>query len=124
MGPRWTPDLQNLTYTSYKRGYPNVFMTGRAKPLSSYGGLNASGAVSPNGKSMALILSKDGNPELYVMGLGFGGGLERLTRTRQCEASPCWSPDGNHIVYVSDSSGTPQIYILPRQGGQPMRLIV
>lgn len=120
---RWTPDGKNLVYTSYKRGYPNVFMTGESKPLAAYGGMNASGAVSPDGKSMAVILSKDGNPELYVKSLRFGGGVTKLTKTRRGnEASPCWSPDGNHIAFVSDSSGRPQIYIVSKDGGTPQRL--
>jgi TolB protein len=118
----WTPDGKNLVYTSYKRGYPNVYMTGSRKPLAAFGGLNAMGAVSPDGHSMALILSKDGNPELYVMALRTGG-LKKMTRTRMGnEASPCWSPDGNHIAYVSDSSGRPQIYIVSKNGGTPQRL--
>jgi len=122
VGPGWSPDAKNIVYTSYKRGYPNVYMTGRGKPLSSHGGLNASGAVSPDGKSLALILSRDGNPELYIKSLRTGL-LKRLTRTRRGnEASPCWSPDGNHIAYVSDTSGSPQIYIIPRSGGRAQRL--
>ncbi|MEN7972378.1 MAG: DPP IV N-terminal domain-containing protein [Verrucomicrobiota bacterium] len=122
VGPGWMPDGKNIVYTSYKRGYPNVYMTGRRKPLSSHGGLNASGAVSPDGKSMAVILSRDGNPELYIKSLRTGF-LKRLTRTRRGnEASPCWSPDGNHIAYVSDTSGSPQIYIISRTGGRPQRL--
>jgi TolB protein len=122
VGARWMPDGRNVVYTSYKRGYPNVFLTGRAKPLSSHAGLNASGAVSPDGRSMAVILSKDGNPELYIKSLRTGS-LKRLTRTsRGNEASPCWSPDGNHIAYVSDTSGRPQIYIVSKNGGRPQRL--
>lgn len=122
VGPGWTPDAKNITYTSYKRGYPNVYMTGRSKPLSSHGGLNASGAVSPDGKSMAVILSRDGNPELYIKSLRTGF-LKRLTKTqRGNEASPCWSPDGNHIAYVSDAGGSPQIYIIPKGGGRSRRL--
>ena len=122
VGPGWTPDAKNIVYTSYKRGYPNVYMTGRGKPLSSHGGLNASGAVSPDGRSLALILSRDGNPELYVKSLRTGL-LKRLTRTRRGnEASPCWSPDGNHIAYVSDTSGSPQVYIISRNGGRAQRL--
>jgi len=122
VGPGWTPDAKNIVYTSYKRGYPNVYMTGRGKPLSSHGGLNASGAVSPDGKSMALILSRDGNPELYIKSLRTGL-LKRMTRTRRGnEASPCWSPDGNHIAYVSDTSGSPQIYIISKNGGRAQRL--
>jgi TolB protein len=122
VGPRWAPDGKNVVYTSYKRGYPNVFLTGRGKPLSSHGGLNASGAISPDGKSMAVILSKHGNPELYIKSLRTGF-LKRMTKTqRGNEASPCWSPDGNHIAYVSDTSGSPQIYIISKSGGRPQRL--
>lgn len=122
VGPGWAPDAKNIIYTSYKLGYPNVYITGRGKPLSSYGGLNASGAISPDGKRMALILSRDGNPELYVKSLRTGF-LKRLTRTRRGnEASPCWSPDGNHIAYVSDTSGSPQIYIVSKDGDRPRRL--
>ncbi len=122
VGPGWTPDAKNIVYTSYKRGYPNVYMTGRGKPLSSHGGLNASGAVSPDGRRLALILSRDGNPELYIKSLRTGL-LKRLTRTRLGnEASPCWSPDGNHIAYVSDTSGSPQVYIISRNGGRAQRL--
>lgn len=122
VGPGWSPDAKNIVYTSFKLGYPNVFITGRGKPLSSYGGLNASGAVSPDGTSMALILSRDGNPELYIKSLRTGF-LKRLTRTRRGnEASPCWSPDGNHIAYVSDTSGSPQVYIVSKDGDQPRRL--
>jgi TolB protein len=121
VGANWTPDGKNVVYTSYKRGYPNVYMTGRSKPLSSHGGLNASGAVSPDGKSLAVILSRDGNPELYIKSLRTGF-LKRLTRTRGTEASPSWSPDGSHIAYVSDNSGSPQIYIVSKSGGRPQRL--
>ena len=122
VGPRWTPDAKNIVYTSYKRGYPNVYMTGRGKPLSSHGGLNASGAISPDGKSMAVILSMSGNPELWVENLRTGF-LKRLTKTRMGnEASPCWSPDGKHIAYVSDTSGSPQVYIIPKGGGRAQRL--
>ncbi len=122
VGPGWAPDGKNIIYTSYKRGYPNVYLTGRGKPLSSHGGLNASGAISPDGKSLAVILSRDGNPELYLKSLRTGR-LTRLTNTRRGnEASPCWSPDGNHIAYVSDTSGKPQIYIMPRSGGRAQRL--
>ncbi len=122
VGPRWAPDGQRVTYTSYKLGYPNVFVTGKGRPLSSHGGLNASGAISPDGKSMALILSKDGNPEMYVKSLRTGR-LTRLTNTRRGnEASPCWSPDGNHIAFVSDTTGRPQVYVISKNGGRAQRV--
>jgi len=98
-------------------------LTGRRDPITRYGGLNASGSISPNGKYMAVILSVSGNPELWLVSAGSGKLVRRLTSTKRGnEASPCWSPDGNHICYVSDSSGRPQIYIISKDGGRPARL--
>ncbi|QBG48968.1 hypothetical protein EGM51_16750 [Verrucomicrobia bacterium S94] len=122
VAPRWSPDGSAVIYTSYKRGYPNVFMTGRSRPISKHPGLNAMGTLSPDGRTLAVILSKDGNPDLYLKSM-LTGLTKRITRTRRGnEASPCWSPDGNHLVYVSDSSGRPHIYIVSRNGGTPKRI--
>ena len=122
VAPEWTPDGNNIIYTSYKMGYPNIYQIGRSKPLSDYGGLNVSASVSPDNKYIALILSKDGNPELYLKELKTNK-LRRLTATRRAnEASPCWSPDGKKIAYVSDSSGRPHVYILDLRDGKPKRI--
>ena len=122
VAPAWMPDGQQVLYTSYKGGYPNVYQTGRRGALARFGGLNASAAVSPDGGSMALILSKDGNPELYVQDLGRGG-LRRISSTRRAnEASPCWSPDGSELAYVSDSAGRPHVYVVSLKGGAPRRI--
>jgi TolB protein len=96
----------------------------RRETLASYGGLNTGAAVSPDGKDVALILSKDGNPELYIKNIR-SGTLTRLTNTpRAAEASPDWSPDGSQIVYASDQNGTgrPQLFIISRTGGTPRRI--
>lgn len=122
VAPEWTPNGNNIIYTSYKMGYPNIYQTGQSKPLSNYGGLNVSAAVSPDSKYIAMILSKDGNPELYLKELKTEK-LIRLTATRRAnEASPCWSPDGKKLAYVSDSSGRPHIYVLNLNGGKPQRI--
>ena len=124
--PRWSPDNRFISYTSFLKRYPNVFTiemaSGNRNCAASYPGVNSGGAISPDGRSMALILSKDGNPDLYVQDLA-SKRLVRLTNTpRATEGSPCWSPDGARIAYVSDSTGTPQLYILSRSGGTPERL--
>ena len=126
VGPNWGPNGDSIVFTSFLRGFPDVYQInlrkGRRDQLSRYPGLNTGGAVSPNGKELALILSKDGNPELYIKTLR-SGKLERLTSThRATEASPSWSPDGKQLVYVSDQSGPPQLYIIARTGGRPTRL--
>jgi TolB protein len=125
VGPSWGPDQNTIVYTSYMRGFPDIcridLNRNRRDVLANYSGLNTGSDLSPNGKEMALILSKDGNPELYIKNLR-SGSLTRLTATRATEASPSWSPDGRNLVYVSDSSGTPQLYIIPREGGAPRRI--
>jgi TolB protein len=55
-------------------------------------------------------LSKDGNPEIYVMPVE-GGSTTRITRTRGSETSPSWSPSGDRLVYSSDDRGQPQLFI-------------
>ena len=122
VAPAWMPDGKNILYTSYKQGYPNIYRTGQREAVSRFGGLNASAAVSPDGRRMAMILSKDGNPELYIREVS-SGSLQRVSSTRRAnEASPCWSPDGSQLAYVSDSSGRPHIYVLALKGGSPKRL--
>lgn len=126
ISPRWGPGGRQLVYTSYLKGFPDIFMiemaSGARRRLAHYSGLNTGGAISPNGREIAMILSKDGNPELYVRDLQ-GGQPVRLTNTpRAAEASPSWSPDGRQIVYVSDQAGSPQLYIISRDGGAARRL--
>jgi TolB protein len=114
-------------YTSYKNLFPDVLQvdlyTGQRVRLASYPGLNTGAAFSPDGLSIALTLSKDGNPELYTMNTQ-GGDLRRLTHNRGGKSSPTWSPDGQTIAYVSDETGVPQIWTVNRDGGSAVRLTI
>ncbi len=124
--PRWGPDGRQIIYTGYLQRFPDIFSidlpTGRRQVVANFPGLNTGASISPDGREVALILSKDGNPELYVRDLR-SGRLTRLTQTpHAAEASPSWSPDGRRIVYVSDQTGRPQLYLIGRDGGRPERL--
>ncbi|MCC7299451.1 MAG: PD40 domain-containing protein [Verrucomicrobia bacterium] len=128
IGPNWGPDGRSIVYTSYMRDFPDIcridLERNRRETLANYGGLNTGAAISPDGKELALILSKDGNPELYIKNIR-SGKLTRLTNSpRAAEASPDWSPDGSQLVYASDQGGTgrPQLYIISRDGGTPRRI--
>lgn len=128
LAPAWCPDGRSLVYTSFHRGFPDVYMIDLAikerRRIAAYPGLNAGADVSPDSENMTLTLSKDGNPDLYVMNLRTDR-LTRLTRTRYAaEASPSWSPDGKQIVFVSDKSGSPQLYVMDRTGSEERRITV
>jgi len=126
LGPRWAPDGESITYTSFHRSFPDVvrhhLRTGQLERISSYPGMNAGGAISPDGRHTALILSRDGKPELYARDLR-SGQLTRLTNTEMsAKSSPSWSPDGGRIVFVSGHEGRPHLYVISRSGGQPRRI--
>lgn len=116
--PAWGPG-GSIYYTSYVEGYPYLYRTGQRKPVLSYPGLNMGAAF--HGGRMAVVLSKDGNPEIYV-GNASGGGLSRLTTSGSIDVSPSWSPDGSKIAFVSDRHGSPQIFVMGSGGGGARRV--
>lgn len=113
--PRWSSDGQNIYFTYYEKGEPNLYSiemkSKKMKLISDYPGLNTSASASPNGKQIALRLSKDGNAELYLMDLTTKK-IDRLTNNIGIDTAPSFSPDGKEITFVSDRSGNPQIYRL------------
>lgn len=124
--PRWSPDGSKLLYTSFHRsGYPDIFLLDlnsmQRSTFVSFKGTNSGARFSPDGSRVAMVLTGEGNPEIYV-GSAQGRGISRRTRTPAVEASPAWSPDGTRLVFTSDSAGGPQLYVMPAGGGSPQRL--
>jgi TolB protein len=94
---------------------------GRRTMVAEFTGINGAPAWSPDGRSLALTLSRDGNAEIYVMQLDTRA-LRRLTRDPAIDTEAAWSPDGRDIVFTSDRAGTPQIYRMNASGGSAERL--
>jgi TolB protein len=122
--PDWSPQ-GSIAYTSFLWRNPDVYVVsaggGRAKRISKHRGLNTGAAWSPDGKKIALTLSKDGNAEIYLISPS-GQVLRRLTRHPGIDTSPTWSPDGSKIAFVSNRAGSPQIYVMSASGGGVRRL--
>ena len=122
--PAWGPGGA-LLYTSMLWRNPDLFVMrpagARAQRLSRWSGLNTGGAWSPDGRRIALTLSKDGNAEIYLIDPQ-GRVLRRLTYDPAIDTSPTWSPDGTRIAFVSDRGGSPQIYVMSAAGGAARRL--
>lgn len=126
VSPRFSPDNQQLSYTSYHSGYPFLYITDlnqskTTRAISRRRGLNLAPGWSPDGKTLAITLSKDGNPDLYLMDTR-GVIVRRLTEDKGINVSPSWSPDGRRIAFVSDRSGSPQIYVMDVDSGRTKRL--
>ena len=116
--PAWGPG-GSIYYTSFVEGFPYLYRTGQRKAVLSEPGINMGAAFY--GNKMAVVLSKDGNPEIYV-GNADGSGLRRLTSTGAIDVSPSWSPDGSKIAFVSDRHGSPQIFVMGSGGGGAKRV--
>ncbi len=126
--PKWGPAGDRIVYTSFRSRFSDVYLitfsgdAWKGRSIASFPGLNTCAAISPDGRDVALTLSKDGNPDLFIMELS-SRRLTRLTSTaRAGEASPSWSPDGQRIAFVSDRSGAPHLYVVNRSGGEPQRV--
>jgi TolB protein len=109
----------SVYYTSFVEGSPFLYRTGQRGAVLSEPGLNM--GASFHGGRMAVVLSRDGNPEIYA-GNSDGTGLKRLTNSGSIDVSPSWSPDGSQIAFVSDRHGSPQIFVMGADGGGARRV--
>ncbi|HXA13992.1 MAG TPA: biopolymer transporter Tol [Opitutaceae bacterium] len=126
VSPRWSPDGHRILYTGYfQSGRPDVFEMvndnggWRRETFASFQGTNGSAHFSPDGSRVALVLSGEGNPDIYVSNAE-GREVSRRTRSNTAKASPCWSPDGTRLVFTSEPG--PQLYLMSASGGTPQRI--
>ena len=123
--PRWSPDGGRLLYTSfYKSGFPDIFQIDlnnyQRTSFVSFKGTNSSARYSPSGGQVAMVLSGEGNPEIYISNAQ-GRQVSRKTHSDSTKASPCWSPDGSRLVFAMEPG--PQLYVMSTGGGTPSRLV-
>jgi TolB protein len=124
--PVWSPDGRGIAYTSYRRGFPDIFVAliyqGESLNPTKGIGQNTLPAYSPDGSKIAFMSSRDGNPEIYVMNAD-GSAVRRLTNNSANDVTPTWSPNGLQIAFTSDRSGGPQIYVISADGLEAPRKI-
>ncbi|MFT7242854.1 MAG: TolB protein [Candidatus Azotimanducaceae bacterium] len=110
----WSPDGNKIAYVSFENaGRPGIYIrdlqSGLVQQITNFAGLNGAPSFSPDGKQLAMVLSKDGNPDIYVLNLE-NRRLRRITRHYGIDTEPSWRADGQAIVFTSNRGGKPQIY--------------
>jgi dipeptidyl aminopeptidase/acylaminoacyl peptidase len=101
--PAWTPDGSRILYTAAPpAGQPQVMSIrpdgGDPRPIAASTGGNRGPDVSPDGRRVAFVSTRDGNPEIYEVGID-GGEARRLTKTGDRENSPRYLPNGD-LIYI------------------------
>ena len=122
----WSPDGETVAYVSFEQdGRPAIYLhevdSGHRQILTSFAGLNSAPSFSPDGRQIALVLSKDGNPDIYILDLQ-NRRLRRITRHYGIDTEPSWTADGESLIFTSNRGGQPQIYQLRLSDFQIQRL--
>ncbi len=124
LSPRWAPDGSRIINTTfYHSGSPDIFHmdlnTNQRMTFESFKGTNSGARFSPDGRQVAMVLTGEGTPEIYVSDAQ-GRRVTRRSSGDSVKASPCWSPDGSRIVYAA--SPGPQLYVMSAGGGGAERI--
>ncbi len=123
--PRFNPTNQLVTYMSYFKNMPRVYLldieTGVQEVVGNFPGMTFAPRFSPNGEKIIMSFAKDGNSDIYTMDLKTRI-VEKITNHPSIDTSPSYSPNGKFICFNSDRSGVQQIYVMRSDGTQVKRI--
>ena len=123
--PRFNPVRQEITYLSYFKNLPRVYLlniqTGIQEVVGDFPGMTFAPRFSPDGNKIIMSLAREGNSDIYVMDL-VTRIVERLTDNPAIDTSPSYSPDGQRITFNSDRGGSQQIYVIDSNGRNQKRI--
>ena len=89
--PRFNPSNQMVTYLSYFRNLPRVYLldieTGKQEVVGNFPGMTFAPRFSPDGKKIIMSFAKDGNSDIYTMDLETRI-VERITQHSSIDTSP------------------------------------
>jgi len=123
--PRFSPTAQEITYLSYTRGTPRVYLfnidTGQQEALGDFPGMTFAPRFSPDGNRVIMSIALNGASQIYSLDLRTRRATQ-ITTTQAIDTSPCFSPDSTQIVFNSDRGGSQQIYTMTADGGNIKRI--
>lgn len=123
--PRFSPTTQEITYLSYFRNVPRVYLfnidTGRQEVLGDFPGMTYAPRFSPDGNKVIFSMAADGNSEIYEMDLRTRR-TNRMTDHPAIDTSPSYSPKGDQVTFNSDRGGSQQLYTMNVDGSNVQRI--
>ena len=123
--PRFSPASQHVTYMSYFKNLPRVYLlnieTGIQDLVGDFPGMTFAPRFSPDGKKIIMSFAQEGNSDIYTMDIKTRV-VEKLTDHPSIDTSPSYSPDGSYITFNSDRSGFQQIYTMKSDGTNVKRI--
>ena len=125
LAPTLSPAGTHLAYTSYREGFPNIYLrhmaTGQEERVTTGQGLALPGSWSRDGRHLLLSQTQEGNSDIFLYDTRRKR-LTRLTTYWGIDISPSFAPDNERLVFTSDRSGSPQLYLTDIRGREPVRL--
>ncbi|MBE6452674.1 MAG: Tol-Pal system protein TolB [Alphaproteobacteria bacterium] len=123
--PRFSPNLQKVTYMSYSGDTPRVYVldieTGKQTLLGNFPGMTFAPRFSPDSSKVILSYANRGKTNIYEMDLQTKTS-KQLTKSNAIDTSPSYSPDGSKIVFNSDRGGNQQLYVMNADGSDVHRI--
>jgi TolB protein len=127
ISPAWSPNGTHLAYVSFEARKPTIYVhevaTGKRRLVANFKGSNSAPTWSPDGRTLALTLSRDGGSQLNLLDVSVAGSEpRRIAQSGSIDTEPVFTSDGKSIYFVSDRGGSPQIYRVAVSGGNPERV--
>ena len=93
-----------------------------ASQLTDYGGTEASGTLSPDGRSLAFVSDHGGTPDIWLRQV-LGGEPVRFTNDAAPETDLAYASDGESIYFTRTEASGESIWQMGILGGQPRKVI-
>lgn len=119
-GPSWARDRSFVVFESdAEQAFSDVWRwepSGAARRLTTTENGAFEPAVAPDGRRVAFVSTRDGNPEIYVMAAD-GTAPRRLTDWRRDDMAPLWSPDGTQLAFLRREQGGERLFVITVPSG-------
>jgi tricorn protease len=124
--PALSPDGREIAFASGGDIWTVPAEGGTARLLVTDPATESRPLYSPDGTQLAFLSTRGGgNANIYILDLGAGGGVRRLTWAEANEQLDSWSPDGKWLYFSSSANDVARqadIFRVSTAGGTPLEV--